>query len=69
MIYKMVNDFVVTCDNCSKDVHEVFSTWDEAFEYLMVNGWKTNVTRKGCTFKHICPDCQEEPLPFGGKEY
>lgn len=60
MIYEIVNYYVVTCDRCKKDVHKVFPTWDDAFEYLMSQGWKTNVTRKGCKFEHICPECQKE---------
>lgn len=47
MIDKISGVFVLVCDVCGEAAEEVFSTFDEAVDYKVDEGWKSQRRRRG----------------------
>lgn len=55
MISMEKDKFFLSCDVCGDIVEIEFETFDEAVDYKVDEGWKSQ--RRGSEWEDVCPDC------------
>ena len=55
MIDKIKGRYHLICDICGEAAEEVFNTFDEAVDYKVDEGWKSQ--RRGSEWEDVCPNC------------
>ena len=57
MIQRYYHVYYLICDVCGERAEEEFDTFDDAVDYKIDSGWKSQ-KRRG-EWEDVCPNCQE----------